>query len=230
MQHDIRSVTDGRVLLDLPSVWVFLGTVGDLDGDGRTDLLVRLRSRELHVLSGLDGTSLAVLDEEWRAHGGQGGEPVHLTNCAPLGDVDRDGVPDFAAVQLDTALWLVSGRTTSIVAAFPAEQIFSGFGRSLEPIGDVDGDGAVDLMIGTPSHDDLGAALDYGQVAVVSGRTGRQLRSFQGDRERRYLGERIASLGDLDGDGLAEVGVSVYEELHLGRGSLFRIYRGRDLR
>lgn len=230
IRHDILSVVTGRVLLELPAVWVFLGTVSDLNGDGCLDLLVRQRDGEHHVLSGRDATSLALLDVNWRMRCGQGGTPVHLLSGVALGDVDGDGIGDFATVQTDTALWIVSGRTTAITAAFPAEQIFSGFGNELEPLGDLDGDGAAELMVSTPSHDDHGTMRNYGHVAVVSGRTGLELRSFQGDIKERHLGGTIASLGDLDGDGLTEVGVSASYRHASEWGSVVRIYRGRHLR
>ncbi len=90
------------------------------------------------------------------------------------------------------------------------------FGSSVACLGDVDGDGAVDLAVGEPRDDDGGAGRGAVWVLLlnqdgtvqaeqkISDTTG----GFQGtlDCDDRF-GRSLAILGDVDGDGIEDLGV-----------------------
>jgi len=78
-----------------------------------------------------------------------------------------------------------------------------GFGWCVAFVGDVDGDGFSDLAIGAPFHDAAGP--DAGRVQVVSGRTSQVVRTWDGLAGQPHFGQSICGVGDLDGDGLADV-------------------------
>ncbi|MEQ1892583.1 MAG: integrin alpha, partial [Planctomycetota bacterium] len=91
------------------------------------------------------------------------------------------------------------------------------FGRSIVNLGDLDGDGIGDLMVGAHTDDDGG--LDQGSVYVLFLHANGFVKSWQkiSDIEGGFggyldpgdqFGRAAASLGDLDGDGVVDLAVS----------------------
>jgi hypothetical protein len=90
-----------------------------------------------------------------------------------LGDVDGDGIPDFA-VSMEGSIWdevrICSGKDGSAIHIVP-QRIVSGCRFSLAAIEDVDRDGVTDLVVGETMVP--GSAFTTGSVRVVSGESGR---------------------------------------------------------
>jgi FG-GAP repeat/Putative metal-binding motif len=84
------------------------------------------------------------------------------------------------------------------------------FGSALSNAGDIDGDGADDLVVGAPYADDGGS--NAGTVYLYSGSTlagtvttGDALATIQGDTASDLAGSAVAGGGDVDGDGYDDV-------------------------
>ncbi|MFT7486048.1 MAG: hypothetical protein ACI9F9_001901, partial [Candidatus Paceibacteria bacterium] len=117
-------------------------------------------------------------------------------------DLNGDGVDDLALGapgNLDTP-WVmghvrvVSGADWSTLLFLSGSQVGDGFGLSIAPAGDIDGDGVDDILVGASLFDGL-AGVDCGRVAAISGATGSELYSIEGEAAGDAFG------AGLDGDG-----------------------------
>ena len=71
----------------------------------------------------------------------------------------------------------------------------SSFGQSVSGVGDIDGDGYSDVLVGDPRH----FGNDDGAAYVFSGRNGAVLYTFSGSR-KELLGRSVNGVGDVNGD------------------------------
>ncbi|MEM1450435.1 MAG: hypothetical protein AAF957_11175 [Planctomycetota bacterium] len=196
-----------------PTSTSFGGSVAsmpDLDGDGQQEILV---GSPLDDAGGTFAGSVyffsGLAPSPWRSILGTAGERLGRS-LAPLPDVDGDGVADLAvsAVNFTTpgSVRIVSGATAQTITTHLGSNDTGGFGVSLEVLGDVDGDGRVDLAIGEP----LGPAAfpEGGSVRVATAATGATIELFEGDAEDQALGWFLAPLDDFNGDGYPGLAMS----------------------
>ncbi len=155
------------------------------------------------------------------------------------GDLDGDGTDDvavgarFVMVGADTAagaVYVYQGRHPPDGPPLIRLEGLSDhehFGESLAGNHDVDGDGRPDLVVGAPLRSTTGKSSN-GEVdlfrggALASGRWS----SLTGEASDDWFGQSVA-LGDLDGDGRAEiaVGAPYNDRVASAAGAVF-IYRG----
>jgi len=207
-------------------------TAGDMDGDGRDDLLLgdvhsSTSGAAFLVLMPLDDDrSFATADRIFM--GISGGEHAGVS-VAPLGDVDGDGVADLAigghkAVNAGAtgAVYVVSdplakpprnSLADAASAVCTAEMAKDFLGFQVAGPGDVDGDGFADLLMGAPAHASEGPyggaaylVLGPGTSGVASEVAAARLVGETGAN----VGLGLAGVGDINSDGYRDLAITAY--------------------
>ena len=180
------------------------------------------------------GTTFVASQADFTLYGAQ--DLVYAgTTMTAVRDLDNDGLDELLVGTLPAdpegelrssyLLWgstlaaLPSGGSLSLETAdirFYQTSGGSQFRRWVDDAGDLDGDGLSDIVFGVP-----GAESDRGRAHVVYGSTVQALPrgsvlsletesdlTFRGEAEPDQAGFQITGAGDLDGDGLGDLGVS----------------------
>ena len=212
-----------------------MGTAGDVNGDGASDLLIGAPENSTEapgtgrVYLFLGGSSMvtegehSVLDASYIFTAQAGDQVGH--SVASAGDVDGDtkddiliGAPMYGGstgrVFLISSLDL--GPSTALDLPADADHVFYGeyagdwAGARASGIGDVDGDGRADLLIGAPNNDEVSSSagrsyLVYGGSPVsVSFDLDDADRFFHGESSNDLSGRQLGPAGDVDKDGYAD--------------------------
>ncbi|MCB9777089.1 MAG: FG-GAP repeat protein [Alphaproteobacteria bacterium] len=201
-----------------------VGSAGDVDGDGLTDLLVGAHQNDgggsnagaaYLVLGGVEG-ELELSDADLVLLGAAAGDVVGRA-LAGGADADGDGVDDLliGAEGADGgagAVYLVSGderglRSLSDVGLrLSGEAAGDAAGTDLAFVGDLDRDGRSELIVGAPGSDRR--VEDGGAVYLVYGGLGGALALSDADLVIEGadggLGSSVAAGLDLDGDGIPD--------------------------
>ena len=130
-----------------------------------------------------------------------------------LDDQTGDGVPEFAAgapgadngaVNETGAVFVFNGVTGALVRTFTGQMSFDAYGTSISPIGDLSGDGLMELVIGASGADVPGAS-GAGLIQVVNPVNGLVVRTILGAAINGALGTSCAGLLDVDGDAVPDI-------------------------
>jgi len=234
----------GPTLANSDSFGKSVTLIGDVNGDGVSDLAVGAdgddtggsrRGAVYVLLLNADGTVKSSTKIASDTNGGPtlADSDTFGDSVTTLGDLDGDGIPDLAvgAKRDDTggydrgavhvlmlnadATVKLSTKIASNTNGGPSLSNGDHFGTSVAGVGDLDGDGIADVVVGAAIDDTDGA--DRGTIYTLllnadgSVKATTQIASdINGGpalSDYDFFGVSISNLGDLDGDGLIELAV-----------------------
>ncbi|MEM9561346.1 MAG: hypothetical protein AAGA93_01930, partial [Actinomycetota bacterium] len=157
-------------------------------------------------------------------------------------DTNRNGIPDYLDVGASPSHASVAGEqkiSDSLGGLTATIDDSDMLGQSLASIGDVDGDGIADLAIGAPGDDDGGSAR--GAVHILFLNTDGTVKGEQKISDTAggltatltnsdEFGHAISGLGDVDGDGIADIAVGTWGDDDGGtdRGGIHVLFLNAD--
>jgi hypothetical protein len=209
--------------------------IGDVNGDGVIDIVVGARSDDD---GGVDAGAVYILfmnsdgsvQESQKISMLEGGftETLNAGNffgygVAGIGDYDADGIPDIAVsspVPPNNSLYIIHLNADGTVKDYVKNQNI--IANGLTAIGDLNGDGHIDLVACNPGSDDAGSdrgaidilflnsssqIIDENTVTISSTQGGFGSGLEDGDQ---FGGREVAMLGDIDSDGTKELAVGAF--------------------
>jgi Tfp pilus assembly protein PilF len=206
----VYSGRDGAVLLTLTGAEpgdAYGSTVaGDAFGDGRLLIIGApgagpASTGRGYVHVGLTPEPAFVIESD------ETGVALGAMFASVPGDVDGDGVddvylsdwPNSAKGRSTGRVYVRSGADGRSLHTFTGETAGEGFGTSPAQVGDVDGDGHADILVGAWQY--AGAAASGGRAYLYSGRDGRLMKTYTASTPGDTFGFDAVGMGDVDGDG-----------------------------
>ena len=250
-------ITSGGSLADADHTWAGLAAfdgfggavaaLGDVDGDGFDDFAVGAArhsdtaSEQGAVFVFAGPLSVVPTSADAAVWLGAVTDDALGSSVAPTGDVDGDGLDDFVAgipgddtgasdagaLALVTTAASSGGAISSAAAVFRSTGAGSRAGGDAASAADLDGDGAVDLLVGVwqeaTSGSNAGRAyLFYGPFSGVRDLSDADFQVAP-EQANDWLGEAVSLTDDLTGDGQRDVVVGAR---HGGTGGSVYVFEG----
>ena len=188
--------------------------LGDVDGDGVADVVTSAPTAgAAHTAGRVYVYSTKTGNKLWSVDGSEGDQLG--TGVEAAGDTNKDGIPDVvAAAPGGGYAKIYSGRDGRVLQTLHAESRQDNFGRHAEGVGDVNGDGCADVIVGAPGNSAAGQGA--GRAYVYSGKSGEVLLTLSGERAGDGFGSAVAG-ATKNGKTLLIVGAPRAGERHTGR-------------
>lgn len=213
-QHRLLDLEAGQVPVPFFG-WSALHSPGDVDGDGIADVSVHALAAglSLSMVSGRTGTTVTQV-------------PSSSERPLLFVDLDGDGILEFVSSTSFYEAGAVTVREGSaqgaVLYTLPIPEGSVSFGGVVEIIGDLDGDGVLDLAIPAPSdRAKVGnqSLIGVGRVFLHSGADGSSLGILEPPTRVSLFGLDVASITDTDGDGIADLAVGARDRAFLFSGA-----------
>ncbi len=223
-----------------------VSTAGDVNGDGYADVIVGAplydngETDEGRAYVYLGSASGLMASPTWTAEGNHAGAYFGVA-AATAGDVNGDGYADvIVGAPFDdngendegrayVFLGSESGLAPSSSWTTESDQAGAAFGYWVSTAGDVNGDGYADVIVGAPYFDN--GQTDEGRAYVflgsASGLAASSAWTAESDQENANFGDRVATAGDVNGDGYSDVivGAQFFDGTYPDDGRVF-VYLG----
>ncbi|MFH1356339.1 MAG: hypothetical protein ABII18_04310 [bacterium] len=218
--------------------------LGDIDGDGLSDIILSTynntssgdQNYTLYIFLGKNlitgDIDVSAADYTYTQENADDSAGYGANTLASAGDVDGDGLDDIlvGADENNDAgnyagkvyLILASSLSSSTKSLATADYQFTGesdsqsAGRSVSSLGDIDGDGLSDILIGAPGNDDNGSRAGKAYVILSSSLTAGTTSlsdadyMFMGEGSDGYAGQVAVNAGDVNGDGTNDIFIGAY--------------------
>jgi hypothetical protein len=194
--------------------------VGDVDRDSVPDIVTSAPTKAIngaaagrvYVYSTRGGKLL------WSVDGKPGDQLGSGVEAA--GDTNHDGVPDVIASAPGAGkAYVYSGADGRPLLTFSAENSSDNFGQHVSGVGDVNGDGYHDVIVGAPGNGAAGEGA--GRAYVYSGKDGRVLLTLTGGAAHDAFGSAVAGSRTKTGS-LLIVGAPGAGPKHAGRTYVYK--------
>jgi hypothetical protein len=205
-----------------------LSTAGDWDGDGYDDILIGadgdddggVNAGAVYVLLGPLSGSINLADAHFKMVGEASSDGVGFS-LDNIGDMNEDGygdaivgahLQDYTATDAGMA-YLVFGNTTSSTMDLSVADVKiagevknDNAGYSVAGLGDIEGDGDVEVLVGAPKADSSAgrAYLLYGPITEDVDLSDADA-VFTGEDVNNFVGRSIDGAGDVNGDGFRDM-------------------------
>jgi hypothetical protein len=223
-----------------------VSTAGDVNGDGYADVIVGARwydngeTNEGAAFVHHGSASGLSLTPNWTAESNQTAA-YFGSSVSTAGDVNGDGYADVivGAYEYDNGegaegvagVYHGSASGLNLIPNWTAESNEAGayFGYSVSTAGDVNGDGYADVIVGADQYDN--GEDDEGRAFVFHGSaSGLSLIpnwTAESNQAGAHFGSSMATAGDVNGDGYADVivGAYLYDNGDTNEGAAF-VYHG----
>lgn len=179
--------------------------VGDIDKDGVMDFITtaptfKQGAGKVYIYSSKTGKLL---------HQVTGKPGFRLGNSAVgVGDVNGDQVPDFVAGAPQAAgkgaVFVYSGKDAKLIHSISGSTAAGQFGYEVSEIGDFNGDGTPDFLVGEMVGN--GTVPKSGRAIVYSGKDAKMIFELGGERAGDNFGNAAAAAKVADGEFLLAIG------------------------
>ncbi len=181
-----------------------LGTAGDVNGDGYSDLVIGAYDTLRQVYAYYGSAAGLGSVPSWTYSNGNLGYSV-----ATAGDVNGDGFSDvLAGSGSDCNVALFSGSASGLPdgPSWSVTPCWTGGSTVVSTAGDVNGDGYADILVGVPLYTDH--ETEEGALYLYYGDSWGPNNwpwTIESNHMNSHLGAAVGTAGDVNGDGYADV-------------------------